>query len=73
MFQFTTQLTLLQFAEFTLHLSRLSPEMLQIIRESGRLNVGYYKFEIDDNKGKYQMYFFSSNCLVCEGIFLRRP
>lgn len=25
--------------------------MLQIIRESGRLNVGYYKFEIDDNKG----------------------
>ena len=58
MFQFTTQLTLLQFAEFTLHLSRLSPEMLQIIRESGRLNVGYYKFEIDDNKGKYEMYFF---------------
>ncbi|CAB4033537.1 transformation transcription domain-associated, partial [Paramuricea clavata] len=48
--QFTTQLTMLQFAEFTLHLSRLSPEMLQIIRASGRLNVGYYKFEIDDNK-----------------------
>jgi hypothetical protein len=25
--------------------------MLQIVRNSGRLNVGYYKFEIDDNKG----------------------
>ncbi|XP_046847243.1 transformation/transcription domain-associated protein-like isoform X2 [Xenia sp. Carnegie-2017] len=50
--QFTAQLALLQFAEFTLHLSKLSPEMLQIIRDNGRLNVTYYKFEIDESKGE---------------------
>lgn len=50
--QFTAQLTLSQFAEFTLHLSRLSPEMLQIVRGTGRLTIAYYKFELDDNKGE---------------------
>lgn len=26
--------------------------MLQIIRDNGRLNVTYYKFEIDESKGE---------------------
>jgi len=45
------QLALSGFAEFTLHLTRLGPEMLQIARDSGRLTVSYSRFEVDDSKG----------------------
>lgn len=46
------QLALSGFAEFTLHLTRLGPEMLQIAQDSGRLTVSYSRFEVDDSKGK---------------------
>ena len=29
--------------------------MLQIIRETGRLTIAYYKFEIEENKGQNQV------------------
>lgn len=45
------QLALSGFAEFTLHLTRLGPEMLQIARDSGRLTVSYSRFEVDDSEG----------------------
>lgn len=50
--QLSIQLALLGFAEFTLHLTRLGPEMLQIAQDSGRLTVSYSRFEVDDSKGK---------------------
>ncbi|XP_048580263.1 transformation/transcription domain-associated protein isoform X2 [Nematostella vectensis] len=50
--QFCVQLTLLCFAEFTLHLTRLGSEMLQVAQDSGRLTVTYFRFEIDDSKGE---------------------
>ena len=53
-FQFCVQLTLLGFAEFTLHLTRLGPEMLQVAQDCGRLTVTYFRFEVDDTKGKYR-------------------
>lgn len=50
--QFTIQLALIGFAEFTLHLTRLGPEMLQVVQDSGRVTVAYFRFEVDDSKGK---------------------
>lgn len=55
--QLSIQLALSGFAEFTLHLTRLGPEMLQIAQDSGRLTVSYSRFEVDDSKGKW---FFTS-------------
>lgn len=50
--QLCIQLALSGFAEFTLHLTRLGPEMLQIAQDSGRLTVSYSRFELDDTKGE---------------------
>lgn len=50
--QLSIQLALSGFAEFTLHLTRLGPEMLQIAQDSGRLTVSYSRFEVDDFKGE---------------------
>jgi len=50
--QFSIQLALSGFAEFTLHLTRLGPEMLQVAQDSGRLTVSYSRFEVDDTKGE---------------------
>ncbi|XP_078376381.1 transformation/transcription domain-associated protein-like isoform X4 [Oculina patagonica] len=50
--QLSIQLSLSGFAEFTLHLTRLGPEMLQIAQDSGRLTISYSRFEVDDAKGE---------------------
>lgn len=54
--QLSIQLALSGFAEFTLHLTRLGPEMLQIAQDSGRLTVSYSRFEVDDSKGNGFLY-----------------
>lgn len=48
---FTIQLALIGFAEFVLHLNRLNPEMLQIAQDTGKLNVAYFRFDINDATG----------------------
>uniref|UniRef100_UPI00398EA1CE transformation/transcription domain-associated protein n=1 Tax=Pristiophorus japonicus TaxID=55135 RepID=UPI00398EA1CE len=48
---FTIQLALIGFAEFVLHLNRLNPEMLQIAQDTGKLNVAYFRFDINDSTG----------------------
>ena len=45
--QFTLQLSLIAFAEYTLHLTRLNPDMLYIHQDSGLLNVSYFRFDSD--------------------------
>uniref|UniRef100_A0A8D0NEM8 Transformation/transcription domain associated protein n=1 Tax=Sus scrofa TaxID=9823 RepID=A0A8D0NEM8_PIG len=47
----TIQLALIGFAEFVLHLNRLNPEMLQIAQDTGKLNVAYFRFDINDATG----------------------
>ena len=39
----TLHLALLEFAEFTLFLTRLCPEMLQIAQDSGHLHASYFR------------------------------
>uniref|UniRef100_A0AAY5EIW4 Transformation/transcription domain-associated protein n=1 Tax=Electrophorus electricus TaxID=8005 RepID=A0AAY5EIW4_ELEEL len=48
---FTIQLALVGLAEFMLHLNRLNPEMLQIAQDTGKLNVSYFRFDINDATG----------------------
>ncbi|XP_048847031.1 transformation/transcription domain-associated protein isoform X2 [Brienomyrus brachyistius] len=48
---FTIQLALIGLAEFVLHLNRLNPEMLQIGQDTGKLNVAYFRFDINDATG----------------------
>uniref|UniRef100_A0A8D0CJ78 Transformation/transcription domain-associated protein n=1 Tax=Scleropages formosus TaxID=113540 RepID=A0A8D0CJ78_SCLFO len=48
---FTIQLALIGLAEFVLHLNRLNPEMLQIAQDTGKLNVAYFRFDINDATG----------------------
>ncbi|XP_036936518.1 transformation/transcription domain-associated protein [Acanthopagrus latus] len=48
---FTIQLALIGLAEFMLHLNRLNPEMLQIAQDTGKLNVSYFRFDINDATG----------------------
>ncbi|XP_067100393.1 transformation/transcription domain-associated protein isoform X3 [Osmerus mordax] len=47
----TIQLALIGLAEFMLHLNRLNPEMLQIAQDTGKLNVSYFRFDINDASG----------------------
>ncbi|XP_011602842.1 transformation/transcription domain-associated protein isoform X1 [Takifugu rubripes] len=49
---FTIQLALIGLAEFMLHLNRLNPEMLQIAQDTGKLNVSYFRFDINDASGE---------------------
>uniref|UniRef100_A0A8C5E214 Transformation/transcription domain-associated protein n=1 Tax=Gouania willdenowi TaxID=441366 RepID=A0A8C5E214_GOUWI len=44
-------LALIGLAEFMLHLNRLNPEMLQIAQDTGKLNVSYFRFDINDATG----------------------
>ncbi|XP_039632326.1 transformation/transcription domain-associated protein [Polypterus senegalus] len=48
---FTVQLAHIGLAEFVFHLNRLNPEMLQIAQDTGRLNVAYFRFDINDATG----------------------
>lgn len=55
MFQLTLQMSLACFAEYVLHLTRLNPDMIYIHQDSGLLNVAYFKFDVDDSKGKLSL------------------
>jgi len=43
------------FAEFVLHLTRMNPDMMYLHRDSGFLNIAYFKFDIDDQSGTQQI------------------
>ena len=51
--QFTLQLALAGFAEFVLHLTRMNPDMMYLHQDSGFLNIAYFKFDIDDQTGRW--------------------
>ncbi len=55
-FQFTQQVALAGFVEFTFHLTRLNPEMLNIARDSGHVTFNFFKFDLDDAKGNLMDY-----------------
>nr|XP_018903777.1 PREDICTED: transformation/transcription domain-associated protein isoform X3 [Bemisia tabaci] len=48
----TSQLSLACFVEYVLHLTRLNPDMMLIHQDSGLVNIAYFKFDIDENKGE---------------------
>ncbi|XP_041986434.1 transcription-associated protein 1 isoform X2 [Aricia agestis] len=48
----TLQLALAGAAEYALHLTRLAPDQLYVHRDSGLLNVAYFKFDVDDTTGE---------------------
>ncbi|KAA0197800.1 hypothetical protein HAZT_HAZT001767 [Hyalella azteca] len=48
----TVQLGVLGLMEYVLHLTRLYPDMLYLHRDSGLINVAYFKFNVDDSKGE---------------------
>ena len=58
-FQFTQQIALAGFVEFTIHLTRLNPEMINISRDSGSVTFNFFKFDIDDSKGEPFNFFLS--------------
>ena len=39
------------FVEFTFHLTRLNPEMINIARDCGHVTFNFFKFDLDDSKG----------------------
>ncbi|XP_033220023.1 transformation/transcription domain-associated protein-like [Belonocnema kinseyi] len=49
---FTLQVSLACFAEYALHLTRLNPDMIYLHRDSGLMNVAYYKFDLDKTSGQ---------------------
>lgn len=53
---FTIQLGLTGMTEYAFYLCRLNPDMLYIHRDSGLVNVAYYRFEFDNN-GQYKLIF----------------
>ena len=59
-FQFTQQIALAGFVEFTFHLTRLNPEMINIARDSGNVTFNFFKFDIDDTKGELSNFLFVS-------------
>ena len=61
-FQFTQQIALAGFVEFTFHLTRLNPEMINIARDSGNVTFNFFKFDIDDTKGELLL-FYSILCI----------
>ena len=50
--QFSQQVALAGFVEFTFHLTRLNPEMINIARDSGHVTFNFFKFDLDDAKGE---------------------
>lgn len=51
---FTIQLALMGFAEFTLHLTRMNPDMMYLHQDCGFLNISYFKFDVDDQTGELE-------------------
>lgn len=49
---FTQQVALAGFVEFTFHLTRLNPEMINIARDSGHVTFNFFKFDLDNSKGE---------------------
>lgn len=45
---FMLQLSLACFVEYIFHLTRLNPDMMYIHKDSGLLNVSYFKFNVDN-------------------------
>lgn len=50
--QFTLQLALACLCEYTFHLTRLNSDMMYIHQDSGLMNISYFKFDVNDSKGK---------------------
>ena len=50
--QFTLQLGLADLCEFAFHLNRLNPDMMYIHRDSGLLNVSYFRFDLSEETGE---------------------
>lgn len=46
------QLALIGLMEYLLHLTKLYPDMMYVHQDSGLINVAYFKFNIDDAKGR---------------------
>lgn len=51
-YQLTVQLALIGLMEYLLHLTKLYPDMMYVHQDSGLINVAYFKFNIDDAKGR---------------------
>jgi len=51
-FQFILNVCLSCFAEYAFHFTRLNPEMMYLHKDTGMVNVSYYKFDIDDETGE---------------------
>ncbi|KAF7489783.1 Transformation/transcription domain-associated protein [Sarcoptes scabiei] len=49
---FTLQLGLAGLSEFVFHLTRLNPDMMYIHRDSGLMNIAYYRFDFIEEKGE---------------------
>lgn len=52
--QFTQQLCLSGFAEYVFHLTRLNPDILFLHKDSGMVNISYFKFDLDDSTGEFE-------------------
>lgn len=48
----TLQISLINLAEYVLHLTRLNADMLYIHQDSGLLSVSYFKFDVEDLNGE---------------------
>jgi transformation/transcription domain-associated protein len=49
---FTLQLALWSLVEYAFQMTRLNAEMMYLHRNSGLVNISYFKFEIDDNNAE---------------------
>ena len=49
------------FVEFTFHLTRLNPEMINVARDCGHVTFNFFKFDLDDSKGELCL-IFVLNC-----------
>jgi len=48
----TLQLSLACFVEYVFHLTRLNPDMMYLHKDSGLINISYYKFDNEDITGE---------------------
>ncbi|OTF77711.1 Nipped-A-like protein [Euroglyphus maynei] len=49
---FTLQMGLAGLSEFAFHLTRLNPDMMYIHRDSGLINIAYYRFDLNEENGE---------------------
>lgn len=49
---FTQQLGLSALCEFAFFLTRLNPDMMYIHRDTGLMNVSYFRFDLSEDRGK---------------------